>query len=201
VDRLTVGEDRAELARAWMLVQTELAAANHLSAAQGREALSTRAVREAWQRASRTLLEWFALLQPLMIERGAVADAAHDGPTLALLRRAAAGETPALHACGAFAVPAAGERRCETRHDLSVPIAVTVGTRRFGARIANISARGILIVAYRQVPTGHDLMVTLADGRRLWGKVCWSNVRQIGVELARPLAGDDPLWTELNGMG
>jgi hypothetical protein len=195
VETLTADAFHAELAQAWTVLNADLATANLTGEAARNGETSFETLRDTWQRACRSLLEWYALLQPLMLERGAISDAAYDAPTLAMLRRAVAGETPALNAHGPFALPTGTERRRETRHEVSVPVTITVGTRRFDAHLGNISARGLLVVADRQIPTGRVVQITLADDRVLEGKVCWSNVRQIGIALNAALAADDPLWT------
>ncbi|MGZ2411514.1 PilZ domain-containing protein [Sphingomonas sp. F9_3S_D5_B_2] len=96
--------------------------------------------------------------------------------------------------------PAAPDRRTGERHLSLLRVgSITIGERRELCLIKNISAGGMLIRAYCEVPAGRAVTVELKQGEPVTGVARWVRDGFVGVEFEQPIDVLDLLSLSVEG--
>jgi len=117
------------------------------------------------------------------------------GRLRALLLRAERGEHDLVDHEGIATVPGWAERRRHARHPVVIAATLVVGSAIHPVTVIDVSVGGLGLGQAPALARGCDVLVKLADGRRLTGRVAWSREDVAGIAFATPLDPADPLLT------
>lgn len=122
---------------------------------------------------------------------------AKDGATLiAFLTEAAGGATSRVSSKGEIRLPQLLQRRRGARAPVGGSCRLIVADRTVEARLVDVSREGIGLVCRHATSVGQALAIEFDDGRRLKATVARRTGDRIGLKLAAPLSGLDPLFRQ-----
>lgn len=149
---------------------------------------------ESWREAAAATSRFLRELRRLLIcEHVPVADDEHD-ELQRLLAACEAGDHPLLDATGDVRLPEPFERRRSQRARLGAPAVVTTQSGERAAVIRDMSSTGLGLDMAWDLPVGTAVVVRTGPTLRLDGVIVWSEAGRLGMRLAVPLTGDDPLY-------
>ena len=149
-------------------------------------------VMDAWQSLSAASID-------LIYEMAAVICAQQRGlapleteRVVALLRAVGDGESPCVQD-GRMTMPEWAERRGDARIPVYFDATLNTDTERTSVRVIDISRGGLGLEDAPDLPAGSAVIVELAAGRCLDGKVRWAEDGRCGIKFNRSLLRLDPL--------
>ncbi len=110
-----------------------------------------------------------------------------------LLEEAKGPAYPCVETDGYVVVPGWAERRRQARYEINIPALIEFGPVSYEISIVDVSRGGLGIDGIQVLLAGDTVTVNLPDGRSLPARVAWVSGARAGLELADPLAPDDPL--------
>ena len=129
-------------------------------------------------------------------EAGSLLPAAYDSNLRTrdkLLNDAIAGGAGLCDESGAIHLPQMGERRRTPRRSLLQTVNLRIGNSDLVAFVRDVSLGGFGLTRMPPVDVGSPVLVELASGRVLRGRIVWSNGENAGLRFDRPLRPTDPL--------
>lgn len=145
-----------------------------------------------WRAVAVRLLDLIQMLEPETRWR---LNGAYTENSLVLgraLRAVIAGEAAAIDRWGELARPHLPQRRSAPRYELDEPCIVHCRGRAVRARAIDISVGGLGVTSVPHVSLRDGVEIEIRT-RLLAGTIVWKRESRVGVQLARPLAADDPM--------
>jgi PilZ domain len=148
---------------------------------------------DAW---SKTCASALRLVRTLSDTGPGQAASAHDqrfDHLCHLLEDAQGRRHPCVEADGCVVVPGWAERRRQPRVSTNLPAEIQFGPVTYDISIVDVSQGGLGLDGNQVLLAGDVVSVLIPDGRSLKGRIAWVAGTKAGLELADPLAPDDPL--------
>ncbi len=117
-----------------------------------------------------------------------------------LIIEAKNGKSPCVRSNGTVFIPGWIEERREDRQSRGLRVWIEAEGQREPATLQDISTGGMGLAFCETRPVGSQIIVELADGRRLCGIVTWASNKRIGARFLQPLMRTDPLLVSDNSM-
>lgn len=162
-----------------------------VEAAAGETPVDADMLGDAWRRAATSAKAAITLLD------AAIGDGdgplAASGSVLSLLTSAIRGETVCVDPDGKVSVPGWVERRRAPRRDHNLKIAVEIAGHEYASTLKDISSTGAGLDGEVPAAPTEPVVLWIAGGRQLRGRVAWNSGKRYGVHFDQPLPVSDPL--------
>lgn len=148
---------------------------------------------DAWRRAAASAKAAITLIDAAIGNVDGGGPLVASGPILALLTSAVAGETACVDPDGKVSVPGWVERRRAPRRVHNLEITVESAGHEYPSTLKDVSSTGAGLDGDVPAAPADPVVLWLADGRQLRGRVAWNSGKRYGVHFDRPLPANDPL--------
>ena len=155
---------------------------------------AARMAAQVWRQLAEAALKAIEQLQDT-VKRRLNATYERDGQkVIALLRQTVSGDGNLFDSEGALCLPVLEQRRRMPRYALRQPCKLILSSGTHRAQLSDVSRQGLAIVCDAKAVVGETVAVGLADGRQLSAKVVRTQGDKIGLQLAKSLSMNDPLF-------
>ena len=201
IERLIASDLELEVLIAVQELRTRLALANSLSLSFAKFPADIRhkggvhieVLAGLWTDLCETIIRAVEGMHAAQGAREMTAITAREAGFVALLKACADGGSPCVMTDGSIEIPGMAERRDHVRWVVELPATLLLGPVNADAILLNISRGGCCLTTDEPLNDGEIIAFQFESGRKLSGKIMWTQEDRYGVKFSVPLEWADAL--------